>query len=96
VFTRWLKRSVVPAKDCHAETAGKWDNDLTSIPFRIDMQNQYRWLRLLAIWILAVALASAAVAAALTAALRAHPGLVLLVRPGFKSRTPFCSIWHTK
>lgn len=58
------------------------------------MQNQYRRLRLLAIWILAVALASVAVAVALTAALRAHLGLVLLVRPGFKSRTPFCSIWR--
>lgn len=54
------------------------------------MQNQYRWIKILAISILTLALA----ATGLTAALRRRPGLFLLVRSDLKSRSPFCSIWQ--
>jgi FkbM family methyltransferase len=58
--------------------------------FELNGQNQYRWIKILAITILALALTTAA----FTTLLRAHPGLALLVRPGLKSRTQFCSIWR--
>jgi FkbM family methyltransferase len=54
------------------------------------MQNQYRWMKILAISILTLALA----ATGLAVALRMHPGLVLLVRSGLKSQSPFCSVWQ--
>jgi hypothetical protein len=52
--------------------------------------NPYRWIKILAIAILMLALATSG----LTAALRAHPGLMLLIRPTIKSRSPFCTIWQ--
>ena len=54
------------------------------------MANPYRWMKTVAIGIGVFVLASSGA----FVALRKHPGLVLLVRPGLKSRSPFCSIWQ--
>jgi len=54
------------------------------------MENQHRWLKILIICIVSVALATLAV----VAAVQVHPGLVILVRPGLRPTSPFCSIWR--
>ncbi len=54
------------------------------------MANQYRWMKTVAISIGVIVLASFGA----LAVLHWHPGLVLLVRPGLKSRSPYCSTWQ--
>jgi len=54
------------------------------------MPNPNRWIRTLAISIGALVVVSSGA----VAVLHRHPGLVLLVRPGLKSRSPFCSTWQ--
>ncbi len=55
------------------------------------MQNQYSWMKILGISVLTLALAATGV----TAAFRAQPGLMVLVRSHIKSRSPFCKAWQT-